>query len=301
MSLPRAVTSVRALKVRRDRAVELPEHVVTESPMQILLGEPAEATTPLAVTMRTPGHDFELAAGFVVSEGVAPAAAITSVTYCDDPAILRLPGAAGPLSADSRFNHVTVRLAAPRTIFGQGREFTMSASCGVCGKTSIDQVQLSCAPPGPADPIGAGVLFALPAELRRRQAAFERTGGLHAAGLFDPNGAPWCVREDVGRHNAVDKVVGWLALGARGKRTADAPGAVPTREELAGWVLMVSGRVSFEIVQKAAVAGIGTLAAISAPSSLAVEAAARLQIGLVGFLRDNSFNVYACPERVAPA
>jgi FdhD protein len=164
------------------------------------------------------------------------------------------------------------------------RNFYATSSCGVCGKASIDQVEVACSslPPGPA--IARSTLIGLPDALRQAQRVFEETGGLHAAGLFDVDGRMLALREDVGRHNAVDKLVGWALL----------DGSLPLSER----VLHVSGRVSFEIVQKAAMAGIPIVAAVSAPSSLAVETAERLGMTVVGFLRGPSFNVYTRPERI---
>jgi FdhD protein len=270
------VTSVRAIKVRPDRRAELPEHVATEEPMEIRVGGPGQEPTALAVTMRTPGHDFDLAAGFVITEGVADARDVLSVAYCD-----------GPLEEAGRFNVVTVRLRHPWEPTGPARRFAASASCGLCGKSSIDEIEVACRPIGAAPPVAASVIHRLPDRLRQAQPAFDRTGGIHAAGLFDAAGDLVCAREDVGRHNAVDKVVGHHALRNGGPEV-----------DPAGAVLMVSGRVSFEIVQKAAVAGVGTIAAVSAPSSLAVEAAARLGVAVVAFVRNGSFNVYSHPERL---
>jgi FdhD protein len=299
---PRAVTSIRAVKVRPGRRIELPEEVATEAPMQILVAGPGETPSPLAVTMRTPGHDFELAAGFAVTEGVARRGEITSVTYCEDPwrASRQTSSAPDPwhvdahpqdsyleTGKDARYNHVTLRLGSPYRALREPRRFPVAASCGVCGKASIDEVEVMCSPIGPTAPIQPEVISRLPDELRKAQRGFDRTGGLHAAGLFDPSGLAWCIREDVGRHNAVDKVIGWTALTPEARI-----------EDLSGWILLVSGRVSFEIVQKSAVAGIGTIAAISAPSSLAVDAADRLGVTLLGFVRGDGFNVYSHHHRI---
>jgi FdhD protein len=245
--------------------------------MEIRVGGPGQEAEPVAVTMRTPGHDFELAAGFMITEGLARPREISSVAYCD---AVGLDG--------GRYNTVTVSLSRRWLPVGPGRQFTATASCGICGKASIDQVELSCPVVMGADPVPASLISALPDRLRQSQQVFERTGGLHAAGLFDPDGVVSSVREDVGRHNAVDKVAGHVVLGS-------GPVGIP---ELAGWVLMVSGRVSFEIVQKAALCGIGTIAAVSAPSSLAVEAAERLGVAVAGFVRGGSFNVYSHSERL---
>jgi FdhD protein len=282
-TVPRAITAVRAVKVRPDRHVELPEHVVTEEPMQVLIAGPGQEPMPLAITMRTPGHDFELAAGFTVTEGVCQRQAITSVTYCDAPDL----DPPDP-NESGRFNTVTVGLAHPWQPPQQPRHFVASASCGVCGKTTLDQLETSCqAVAAGGVQVPASVITGLPDALRDAQPVFERTGGLHAAGLFSYDGRLLCAREDVGRHNAVDKVVGYTVLGR-----------LPAHE-LASSVLMVSGRVSFEITQKAALAGIGTIAAVSAPSSLAVSAAARLGVALIAFVRGKSFNIYSHPERIA--
>jgi FdhD protein len=274
---PRPVTSVRAVKVRSDRHLELPEHLATEEPMQILVagvgGEPAA----LAVTMRTPGHDFELAAGFVVTEGVAGPSDISSVDYCE--------AVKGDDEA-ARYNHVTVRLSTPWTAPTGERYFSANSSCGMCGKASIDQIETACPVLAEAEPFDSELIVSLPDRLRQAQKAFDRTGGLHAAGLFDRTGGMLVAREDVGRHNAVDKVVGWTVLGG-------AVGVSPLDR-----VLAVSGRVSFEIVQKAAMSGVAVIAAVSAPSSLAVSAAARLGMTVAGFVRDGSFNIYSHPERI---
>jgi FdhD protein len=279
---PRGLAPVRAVKVRPGRHVELPEHLAVEEPMEIRAAGPGQAPIPVAVTMRTPGHDFELAAGFLVTEGLARAAEVVAIDYCDAVSV-----------DEGRFNTVTVTLSRPWT-GSPARPFTATASCGICGKASIDQVEISCPAVAESEPVPASLIPALPGLLRDSQRLFDRTGGLHAAGLFDRSGRPLCVREDVGRHNAVDKVAGHTVLGP-GRASA----ASPPLSDLAGCVLMVSGRVSFEIVQKAAVCGIGIIAAVSAPSSLAVAAADRLGVTLAGFVRGDSYNVYSRPERLA--
>jgi FdhD protein len=302
VTVPRAVSAVLAIKVRPDRHAEFPEHLVTEEPMEIRVAGPGQEAAPVAVTMRTPGHDFELAAGFLLTEGLAGPDDITAIGYCD------------ALTADEgRYNTVTVGLSRAWSPTGPARHFAASASCGICGKASIDQVEVACPVVVGAAPVPASLIPQLPDRLRESQQVFERTGGLHAAGLFDPSGHPACVREDVGRHNAVDKVVGHTvvghtvvghtvvghtAVGARVLRSADGRPDRHGLPPLAGWVLMVSGRVSFEIVQKAAMGGIGIIAAVSAPSSLAVQAADRLGVAVAGFVRNGSFNVYSHPERL---
>ena len=280
MSIPRPVTAVRAIKVRPDRHLELPEHLATEEPMQILVAGPGQDAQPLSVTMRTPGHDFELATGFVLTEGVAGRAGIASVDYCE---------AVDRSDPTTRYNHVTVRLTRPYERQGEARYFAASASCGTCGKATIDQIETECPFLAPGEPFPGELIPTLPDRLRQAQKAFDRTGGLHAAGLFDRDGNLCCAREDVGRHNAVDKVVGWTVLQALGGGAGPNPGDL---------VLAVSGRVSFEIVQKAAVAGIGVLAAVSAPSSLAVDAAQRLGVTVAAFVRGDTYNVYSHPERL---
>jgi FdhD protein len=278
---------VRAIKVRPGRHLQLPEYLAAEEPMEIRAAGPGEDAIPVVVTMRTPGHDFELAAGFLFTEGLIQPEEVVAVGYCD-----------AVSSDEGRFNTVTVSLSRPWSA-RPVRPFTATASCGICGKASIDQVEVACPPVPGSDPVPASLIPALPGRLRDSQRLFDRTGGLHAAGLFDRSGNPLCVREDVGRHNAVDKVAGHTVLQLRRNPPA---GTTTDRSELlplAGSVLLVSGRVSFEIVQKAAVCGIGIVAAVSAPSSLAVAAADRLGVTVAGFVRGESYNVYSHPERLA--
>ena len=235
--------------------------------------------TPLAVTMRTPGHDVELAHGFLLTEGVLDAAAdVSAARYCD--------------SLDERghntYNVLDVALApgvAPPDTELE-RNFYTTSSCGVCGKASLDAVRLKTRFSPAADQLTLtpALLSTLPDHLRTAQKIFSSTGGLHAAGLFDATGELLVAREDVGRHNAVDKVLGWALLDGR----------IPA----AGTVLMVSGRASFELVQKAVMAGVPALAAVSAPSSLAVELALDAGLTLVGFLRGPTMNVYAGAQRI---
>jgi FdhD protein len=284
MNIPRSLTAVRALKVRPGRHVELPDHLAVEEPMEIRAAGPGQESVAVAVTMRTPGHDFELAAGFLVTEGLAQPSDVVGADYCE---------AVG--ADEGRYNTVTITLARLWTP-PPARAFVTTASCGICGKASIDQVQVACGPVPPAPSVPASLIPRLPARLREAQRIFARTGGLHAAGLFDPSGTLLCLREDVGRHNAVDKVAGHTVFDGAGPE-ARRPG--PVLPPLAACVLMVSGRVSFEIVQKTAVCGIGTIAAVSAPSSLAVEAADRLGVTLAAFVRGESYNVYSHPERLA--
>ncbi len=262
------------LRIRGSVHTTRPDTVAAEEPLEIRL-----SGTALAVTMRTPGDDFDLVHGFLATEGVISGPEdIAGLRYCDS------------VDADGRntYNVVDVDLApgvrAPATALD--RNFLTSSACGVCGKASIDAIRTRTVHDVAADPLRLplAVLLELPERLRAAQQVFERTGGLHAAGLFTAAGDLVAVREDVGRHNAVDKVIG----------DAVRAGRVP----LAGQVLVVSGRASFELTQKAAMAGIPVLAAVSAPSSLAVELAADVGITLVGFLRGDGCNVYTCQERI---
>jgi FdhD protein len=269
----RDVASVRTLAVRGSDVSARPDRLAGEEPMEIRAAGPGQDPVSVAVTMRTPGHDEELAAGFLLTEGLITGRDVVGVE-------LGHPGEVGRPE-----NVVTVRIARPLDPAGiASRNFVATASCGICGKASLDAVQARCdrLPAGPA--VSRATMLGLPAALRSAQRVFDATGGLHAAGLFEPAGPPLAIREDVGRHNAVDKLVGAMLLAGR----------LP----LHACVLLVSGRVSFEIVQKAAMAGIPVTCAISAPSDLAVETAEYLGMTLVGFLRGDGFNVYTHPERI---
>jgi len=270
MTAPAARRQV--LAVRGDDRRTRRDRLAGEEPMEIRVSGPSGATEPVAVTMRTPGDDFELAVGFLVTEGVIAPGTVTRVAYCDD--VER---------EDQRFNVVTVRTSGPVTL-SPDRTRAATSACGICGTTSLDAVEVRCAPLPEGPRVDGAALLAMPGALRASQHVFEATGGLHGAGLFDAEGSLLLAREDIGRHNAVDKVIGAAAL------AGDLP--------LGDRVLMVSGRAGFEIVQKAAVAGIPVLAAVSAPSSLAADAADRLGLTLIGFLRGDGFNVYTHPERV---
>lgn len=275
---------------RRVRRVTIGER--TSSREDLLAGEePLEIRVggrSYAVTMRTPGHDVELATGFLVSEGVLTGGSqVAGARYCAG-ATAR-PDSRDPGSTENTYNVLDVALAPgvrpPDPALA--REFFTSSACGLCGKASIDAVRTRSAFEVADDPVrvDAEALAALPDRLRAAQDVFARTGGLHAAGLFDAaTGERLVVREDVGRHNAVDKVVGWAA----------AAGMLPLR----GMVLVVSGRASFELTQKAIMAGVPVLAAVSAPSSLAVELADEAGLTLVGFVRDPSLVVYSGEHRV---
>jgi FdhD protein len=268
-------------------AIRRSDTLAVEEPLEIRVGG-----LSLAVTMRTPGHDVELAAGFLVSEGVISRGdQFRSAIHCGG------PGTGGPLTGISigapadgnTYNVLDITLAPgvrpPDP--GLARNFYTTSSCGLCGKASIDAVETVSAYDVAADEVtvGAATLVGFPDALRAEQAVFDKTGGLHAAALFDATtGELLVLREDVGRHNAVDKVVGWAVLNDR----------LPLR----GIVLQVSGRASFELVQKAVMAGIPILAAVSAPSSLAVELAASSGLTLIGFLRGASMNVYTRDDRI---
>ncbi|HTX62694.1 MAG TPA: formate dehydrogenase accessory sulfurtransferase FdhD [Acidimicrobiales bacterium] len=253
---------------------ERPDHVVGEEPLEIRLGGPFDPPEPVAVTMRTPGHDFELAVGFLLSEGLlADQSELRAVKYCDLPE-----------GDPQAFNVVTVTSSRPVEVGARRRQVAVSASCGICGTATLDELRDRCPSVPAGEPLSAEVLTSLPARLRENQRVFARTGGLHAAGIFDTSGSALGVREDIGRHNAVDKLVGWAAM--------------QRRLPLTGSALVVSGRVSFEIVQKAAVAGISVLVAVSAPSSLAVVTAQALGMTLAGFVREGRANLYAGAWRV---
>ena len=255
-----------------------PDTLATEEPMEIRLLTGGERQT-VAITMRTPGADFELAAGFLYGEGIVESTDdIAKISYCVD----------SDLDAAQQYNIVNVELRGGREydLRPLERHFYTSSACGVCGKASLEQLELRGCPvalPGPE--ISAETLYSLPEKLREAQGLFDATGGLHAAALFDEEGNLVALREDVGRHNATDKLVGWALL--------------ENRLPLSGHVVMVSGRSSFEILQKCLTAGVPFVCAISAPSSLAVDVAREFGMTLVGFLRERRFNVYAGQERVA--
>lgn len=264
----------RIVRLGPDGAVQRVDALAVEEPLELRVGGQA-----LSVTMRTPGHDVELAHGFLLTEGVIGSAAdVRTARYCQgtDP------------DGRQTYNVLDVALAdgvaAPDS--GVARSFPTTSSCGVCGKGALQSVRLRTrhCPAGDAVVLDPAVLRKLPGTLRSAQRVFDSTGGLHAAGLYEPDGTAVAVREDVGRHNAVDKVLGAVLLAGR----------VPA----AGTVLMVSGRASFELVQKAAMAGVPALAAVSAPSSLAAELAEDEGITLIGFLRGDSMNVYTRPDRL---
>jgi len=269
----RHVTTARIVAVRGSSLEYRADRVVGEEPLEIRAAGPGQDPVAVAVTMRTPGNEDELAVGFLRTEGLI-----------EGPEVLRIE-AGSPAEMNQPDDRATVRLsrAFDASVVAE-RHFVATAACGICGKASLDEVAIRAAPLGPGPVVRRQVILALPDLLRGAQRAFNETGGLHAAGLFNPDGQLVAIREDVGRHNALDKLVGSQVLAK----------AMPLGQR----ILMVSGRVSFEIIQKAAVAGIPIVCAISAPSDLAVESADRLGVTLVGFLRGDGFNVYAHDERI---
>lgn len=270
---------LRILEVDGERARYRQDEVAIEEPLEIRLfawRDGAPVRHRIAVTMRTPGNDFELAAGFLLTEGIInEAPAIERISYCTDP------------GEPQRQNIVNVELS-PHVAFDPerlSRHVYTNSSCGICGKASLESVRAVCRrkPTGNMR-LAPELLAALPEEQRRAQRIFSRTGGLHASALFDADGRLQLLREDVGRHNAMDKLVGSLLLSNR----------LPASDT----IVLVSGRASFELVQKAAMAGIPALAAVGAPSSLAIELAREFGMTLIGFLRGARFNVYAGAERI---
>ncbi len=260
---------VRVAELCDGRRLHHEDRVATEEPLEIRVAAPAAPSQRVGVTMRTPGHDFELAAGWLVHEGVTRPADVAAVKYCTDTTLSDL----------EEFNVVTVELTAPPLSLPAAR--MVSSACGVCG-THVVQDVLTTAGARPPVRLDHDTLLDLPQRLRERQPGFDRTGGLHAAGLFEADGSPAVVREDVGRHNAVDKAVGSRIL-------SDTP--VPP-------VLVLSGRIGFELVQKAVVSGLAAVVAVGAPSSLAVSLAERAGLVLAGFTSGDRCVVYAGAERV---
>jgi FdhD protein len=273
---PGPTTRVRVTEGTTDAQRERDDVLATEEPMEIRLASPGLAAAPVVITMRTPGHDFELAAGYLSAEGLVDVGDITRVSYCASPA----------LRPEERHNVVvTVELQVPPRAEPPDRAVPATAACGVCGRSSLAELELrGFSPVAPGPILARSTLCKLPERLRAAQTVFARTGGLHAAGVATPDGQLVCVREDVGRHNAVDKVIGWAMLG----------GHFP----LDGHVLVVSGRAGYEIVQKALAARIPMIIAIGAPSSLAVDMARQFGMTLVGFVRGDRFVAYTDAERI---
>jgi len=270
------------LRVEYGRALVKSDLLASEEPLEIRLlassgqvsKKVSEGAKTLAVTMRTPGHDFELAAGFLLAEGViAGREDIARIAYCTDP------------GEPQQYNIVNVELKAARLpdLAPLERHFYTTSACGVCGKAGLENLQRRYAPLEADWTVSSEVIAKLPSQLQAHQPLFAQTGGLHAAALFDRYGNLLALREDVGRHNALDKLLGWALLEYQ----------LPLCEHM----VLVSGRASYELVQKALAASIPLLCAISAPSSLAVELAREFNLTLIGFLRD-SFNVYSGAERL---
>lgn len=280
---PGMVTRARVRRVSGSAVRDRRDDLATEEPLEIRLQAGGESRT-VAITMRTPGADFELAAGFLYGEGVIGPGDIAAIGYCTD----------ADLTPEERYNTVTVRLNLPALpdIATLERHFMTSSACGVCGAATLGALRDRCPSPvaagSPAITVTPRVLYDLPHLLRKAQSGFGRTGGLHAAGLFTPAPAGVRadgVREDVGRHNAVDKLIGSALLGGR----------LPLDRQ----ILLVSGRASYEIMQKAVTAGVQIVCAVSAPSSLAVDVAREFGVTLVGFLREERFNIYSGADRIA--
>lgn len=275
----RRTDRLRVLRWKEDPPTRGPDVVAVEEPLEIrveILESGRLVEKSVSVTMRTPGDDFELAAGFLFTEGLVPdRKAVADLRYCQE-------------AEPQEYNIVTARLRDPAAFDASllNRNFYMTSSCGVCGKASLDAVEVRGCEPllGSGPRVSPELIRSLPDRLRGEQPVFDRTGGIHAAALFSPEGELDVIREDVGRHNAVDKVIGAAFL----------EGRLPLGER----VLAVSGRASFEIMQKAAMAGIPVLVAVGAPSSLAVDFARRFNMTLVGFAKASGFNVYNGDERI---
>jgi FdhD protein len=268
--MSRVTTRRRMRRISPSGQIERPDTLAVEEPLEIRIGGQS-----LTVTMRTPGNDIDLVHGFLLSEDIiASAEDIVAARYC----------AGTDKQGRNTYNILDITLRTPVPV--PTRSFLTTGACGLCGKTALDEVRTRTRFPLPArgPVVDTRVLAAMPGMLRDRQSVFEATGGLHAAGLFTADGNVLAVREDIGRHNAVDKVIGWALRES----------LVPAHD----LVLIVSGRASFELVQKAVMAGIPLLGAVSAPSSLAVDLAADAGLSLVGFLRGDTMNVYTTPERI---
>ncbi len=253
------------------------DYLAAEEPLEIRVAQQGESPAPLTVTMRTPGHDLELAAGFLLTEGILSGSEeLLSIREVSN-------------ESTGKSNVVEIQIAGKEYDPEQmQRNFFAASSCGICGKASIEAIRTrGLRGPNPALRVPPGILSSLSGKLRGDQAVFEKTGGLHAAGLFTSRGELVALREDIGRHNAVDKVIGWALL----------EGRLP----LSDHILMVSGRGGFEIVQKSIAAGIPILAAISAPSSLAVRLAREMNLTLIGFLRGERFVIYSGAARISLA
>jgi FdhD protein len=274
--MPGPTVEASVVVIEDGRAASREDRLATEEPLEIRLRAGSERRT-VAITMRTPGNDFELVAGFLHNEGVVTELAdLRGMSYC----------LSDEVDPDQQYNIVNVELASAGlpALDRLERHFTTTSACGVCGKANLDALHLRGVRPLAGDVlVDAATIVALPEKLRAKQRVFETTGGLHAAALFDRSGSLVAVREDVGRHNALDKLIGWAILNRR-----------PLGESL----VLVSGRSSYEIVQKALAAGIPIVCSVSAPSSLAVDVAREFGVTLVGFLRGSRFNVYTHASRI---
>lgn len=262
---------VKVVRFEDGRARQQFDSVAGEEPLEILVAFPGQPPQPLSVTMRTQGNDYELSAGFLFTEGLLQAPhQVKRIAYC---------------GRKHQYNRVQVHVTEDLGEEAFGRRFYVTSSCGICGTASLELVEKAvAAPPEPLQELSAVWLHELPAQLAQAQVLFEQTGGLHACALFRRHGELLLAREDVGRHNALDKLVGRLFL----------DGQLPARDT----VLLLSGRASFELIQKAVMAGIPAVAALGAPSSLAIELAQRFGLVLVGFLKSGRFNAYSGMERI---
>jgi FdhD protein len=289
----RSIIKTSVVKIAGLKALRVQDNLAAEEPLEIQLGfgpVGSRQWKSISVTMRTPGNDFELAAGFLMTEGVVhDANDIEEIAYAmhDYPEAEKNTDNATSLPVSATENTVRVELApdVPVSIANLERNFYTTSSCGICGKASLLALRAVC-PPRVFNTfaLDARILYRLPDRLRDAQSVFGQTGGLHGAGLFDANGQLLAAREDVGRHNAVDKVIGSEFLADR----------TPLRNSL----LLLSGRASFELLQKALMGGIPMVASVGAPSSLAVQVAREFDITLIGFLRENHFNIYHGEERI---
>jgi FdhD protein len=269
----RPTVGVRVITAGGTEPIERPDVLATEEPMEIRAHGPREQPVPVAVTLRTPGSDFELAAGFLYGEGILRTRdELDTIAYC--------LGADG----EQEYNVVTVRTRRAVTDRIRPRMFTANSSCGLCGKTALDDLEVDIAPLGRGPRVPASVLQQVPELLAPAQPVFAATGGLHAAARIGAAGTVIALREDIGRHNALDKIIGGALL----------EGSLPLTDD----VIACSGRLGFELVQKAAAAGATVIAAVGAPSSLAVDAARRFGMTIVGFVRSDRYNVYHGAERI---
>ena len=286
MPASQAVVEKEVRSIEKSQDVSLTDSLAVEEPLEIRIQLPGEKHRAVSITMRTPGNDAELAAGFLFTEGIINAAdEVKDIRHCG----LKIGKANDTLDRASALNSNTIRIElnakTDLDLKRLERNFYTTSSCGVCGKSSIDALRTGAKPLSDQQfTINAELIYSLPEQLRHEQNVFDQTGGLHASALFTVVGEIDVVREDVGRHNALDKVIGAKFL--------------KNQLPLSDRILLVSGRASFELVQKALMAGIPVLAAVGAPSNLAVELAAEFGMTLVGFVRDERFNIYCGGERI---